>query len=115
LIAGCCSFGIIGHLAHELGVDDVSLVVMNGPGLAFISYPNALAKFKFVPQVFSALFFVMLYILGIGSNIAMTSCATTLIRDQFKSVKNWQAALGFSIFGTITGTIYLTPVRCFFS
>lgn len=36
LIAGCCSFGIIGHLAHELGVDDVSLVVMNGKNSRFV-------------------------------------------------------------------------------
>jgi solute carrier family 6 (neurotransmitter transporter, glycine) member 5/9 len=110
LLAGCCVFGIIGHLAHELGIDDISVVVKSGPGLAFISYPEAISKFTLMPQVFSGLFFFMLYILGVGSNVAMTSCVTTLIRDRFKSVKNWQAALGFSIFGIIFGSIYLTPV-----
>jgi solute carrier family 6 amino acid transporter-like protein 5/7/9/14 len=111
LLAGCCIFGIIGHLAHELGIEDVSLVVKNGPGLAFISYPDAISKFKFVPQIFSALFFLMLFLLGVGSIVAMTTCVTTLIRDQFKDVKNWQAALGFCILGTVSGSIYLTPVR----
>lgn len=110
LLAGCTIFGIIGHLAHVLGVEDVSLVVKSGPGLAFISYPDAISKFKFVPQIFAVLFFLMLYLLGIGSNVAMTSVVTTLIRDTFKKVRNWQAALGFAIFGTIAGSVYLTPV-----
>lgn len=45
--------------------------------LAFISYPDAIAKFKTLPQVFSVLFFLMLYLLGIGSNVAMMSCIMT--------------------------------------
>jgi solute carrier family 6 (neurotransmitter transporter, glycine) member 5/9 len=36
LLAGCCTFGIIGHLAHELGVDDISMVVKGGPGIGRI-------------------------------------------------------------------------------
>lgn len=109
LLAGCCIFAIIGNLAHELGTDDIESVVKKGPGLAFISYPDAIAKFKFVPQLFSALFFLMLFLLGIGSLLAMTSCATTVIKDKFEHVENWQAALGFSIFGTLSGAVYLTP------
>lgn len=52
LLAGCCIFGILGHLAHELGVEDVSQVVKSGAGLAFISYPETIAKMNF-PQFFS--------------------------------------------------------------
>jgi solute carrier family 6 (neurotransmitter transporter, glycine) member 5/9 len=111
LLAGCTIFGIIGHLAHELGIEDISQVIKPGPGLAFISYPASISKFKAVPQLFSALFFLMLYTLGVGSNIAMTSCVTTVIRDRFNWIKNWQASLGFAIFGFITGSIYLTKVR----
>lgn len=110
LLAGCCIFGIIGHLAHELGVEDLSLVVKSGPGLAFISYPDAISRIKFVPQLFAALFFLMLFLLGIGTLIAMTTCFTTVLRDRFKNIKNWQATLGFCIFGTVCGTVYLTPV-----
>ena len=79
---------------------------------AFISYPDALAKLKFVPQLFSFLFFFMLFLLGIGSLIAMVSLATTLIKDRFVSVKNWQSGLGFAVFGVVTGSVYLTPVTC---
>lgn len=84
LLAGCCIFGILGNLAHELNVDDVSQVVKSGAGLAFISYPDAIAKFKTFPQIFAVLFFLMLYLLGIGSNVAMMSCIMTVIRDRFK-------------------------------
>lgn len=51
LLAGCTIFGILGHLAHELGIDDIEKVVKSGPGLAFISYPEAIARFDFAPQV----------------------------------------------------------------
>lgn len=56
LLAGCCIFGILGHLAHELGVEDVSKVVKSGAGLAFISYPETIAKMQF-SQFFSVVSF----------------------------------------------------------
>lgn len=115
LLAGCCIFGIIGHLAHELGVDDVALVLKSGPGLAFISYPDAISKFQLFPQAFSVLFFLMLYLLGVGSNVAMCSCITTVITDRFSGVKNWQAALGSAIFGVVSSSVYLTPVSSRFN
>ena len=50
LIAGCTIFGILGNLSYESGVN-VSDVVKSNAGIAFISYPDAIAKFSFVPQV----------------------------------------------------------------
>lgn len=67
LLAGCCVFAVLGHLKHELGVDDIRDVMKGGPGVAFISYPETIAKFKNFSQLFSILFFFMLYVLGIGS------------------------------------------------
>lgn len=55
-MAGCTIFGILGNLAHETGVTDISKVVNGGAGLAFISYPDAIAKFDFWPQVMGDLF-----------------------------------------------------------
>lgn len=52
IIAGCITFGILGNLAFQTGnTDDIANVVKGGAGLAFISYPDAIAKFEFVPQV----------------------------------------------------------------
>ncbi|XP_062561322.1 sodium-dependent nutrient amino acid transporter 1-like isoform X2 [Armigeres subalbatus] len=109
LLAGCTIFGILGHLAHVVGSTDVGSVVKSGAGLAFISYPEAIAKFDFLPQAFSVLFFFMLFVLGIGSNVAMTSCVMTVIRDQFPKVKNWHAATGIAICGVALGSVYVTP------
>nr|XP_029711978.1 sodium-dependent nutrient amino acid transporter 1-like isoform X2 [Aedes albopictus] len=109
LLAGCTIFGILGHLAHVVGSKDVGSVVKSGAGLAFISYPEAIAKFDVVPQAFSVLFFLMLFVLGIGSNVAMTSCVMTVIRDQFPKVKNWHAATVIALCGVGLGSIYVTP------
>lgn len=51
LMAGLTIFGILGNLAYELGTDDISSIVRSGTGLAFISYPDAIAKFNILPQV----------------------------------------------------------------
>lgn len=51
LLGGITIFAILGNLAHNLGVKDISKVVKSGSGLAFISYPDAISKIDFVPQV----------------------------------------------------------------
>lgn len=78
--------------------------------LAFISYPDAIAKLKLFPQLFSVIFFFMLFLLGIGSLVAMASVFTTLLSDRFPVVKHWQSVLGFAVFGIVSGSFYLTPV-----
>lgn len=52
LISGITIFAVLGNLAHELGQPDITRVIgSGGTGLAFISYPDAIAKSPFVPQV----------------------------------------------------------------
>lgn len=51
LIAGITIFAILGNLAHESGTTDIASVTKGGTGLAFVSYPDAIAKFEVVPQV----------------------------------------------------------------
>jgi solute carrier family 6 amino acid transporter-like protein 5/7/9/14 len=50
LLAGVTIFAILGNLAFTLGVN-IKDVVAPGPGLAFVSYPQAIAQFDFAPQV----------------------------------------------------------------
>lgn len=54
VVAGCIIFAILGNLALETGTTDIKHVVKGGTGLAFISYPDAIAKFDFAPQVSSS-------------------------------------------------------------
>ena len=49
-LGGITIFAILGNLAHESG-KDVTEVVSVSTGLAFVSYPDAIAKFQYVPQV----------------------------------------------------------------
>lgn len=50
ILAGITIFSILGNLAYESG-KPITEVVNKGPGLAFISYPEAISKFDVVPQV----------------------------------------------------------------
>lgn len=53
LLAGFTIFAILGNLAHNLDVEDISKVVRGGHGLAFFSFPEAISKINvwFWPQV----------------------------------------------------------------
>ena len=50
LLAGFTIFSILGNLAEELDMP-IDKVINSGTGLAFISYPMAIAKFEHAPQV----------------------------------------------------------------
>ncbi|XP_037954738.1 sodium-dependent nutrient amino acid transporter 1 [Teleopsis dalmanni] len=109
LLAGITIFSILGNLAHNLNKSSIKEVVQSGTGLAFISYPDAIAKFESVPQLFAVLFFFMLFTLGVGSIVALQSTIVTIICDQFKSIKYWKVALITSICGFLLGLVYVTP------
>lgn len=50
LLSGVTIFGILGNLAYELRREVGEVVGSGGTGLAFVSYPDAIAK-TFQPQV----------------------------------------------------------------
>ncbi|KAH8407669.1 hypothetical protein KR222_010143 [Zaprionus bogoriensis] len=111
IIAGCITFGILGNLAQQTGITDIGSVVKGGAGLAFISYPEAIAKFEYVPQMFAVLFFLMLFVLGIGSTVGMGSCILRVLRDQFgqRAGPSWALAGGLAILGFGVSIVYMTP------
>uniref|UniRef100_A0A1Y1M5C2 Transporter n=1 Tax=Photinus pyralis TaxID=7054 RepID=A0A1Y1M5C2_PHOPY len=109
LLAGTTIFGILGNLAHELNVPVEDVVKSGGTGLAFISYPDAIAKFQSVPWLFAILFFIMLFVLGIGSLVALHGCANTMIMDNFPTIKPWKVSAATALFGFLVGLVYITP------
>ncbi|XP_037818800.1 sodium-dependent nutrient amino acid transporter 1-like [Lucilia sericata] len=109
MLAGITIFGILGNLAHNLNITNIKEVVKSGTALAFISYPDAIAKFQAIPQLFAVLFFFMLFVLGVGSIVALQSTIVTIICDQYKSLKYWVVALITSICGFLLGVVYVTP------
>lgn len=108
LLAGVTIFGILGNLALNLD-KPIEDVVKSGTGLAFISYPDAIAKFEFYPQIFSVLFFCMLFTLGIGSCVGLTQALVTSIWDHFPQTKFWKFALAGCVMGFLSGLMYVTP------
>ena len=50
-----------------------------GPGLVFVVYPEALAKFP-VPQLWSVMFFAMLLSIGVGSQVKRFIFSARLLR-----------------------------------
>lgn len=109
LLAGFTTFAILGHLAELLGVNVEDVVKSGGTSLAFISYPDVLAKFQYVPQLFAVLFFLMLFTLGIGSASALTGCIITIICDELPNLKKWIVTLVVCITGFLLGLFYVTP------
>merc|ERR1712223_445362 len=80
LLAGFTIFSVLGNLANELNVP-IETVIKSGQGLAFISYPTAIAKFDYVPQLFAVLFFLMLFTLGLGSATGLISAVIAIVAD----------------------------------
>lgn len=68
-------------MANELN-QPVSEVVDQGYGLAFIAYPEAVARLPAAP-VWSILFFLMLLTLGLDSEFAIIETVVTAIVDEF--------------------------------
>ncbi|XP_059047183.1 sodium-dependent nutrient amino acid transporter 1-like [Achroia grisella] len=108
LLSGITIFGILGNLAHELGVGVGEVLGTGGTGLAFVSYPDAIAK-TFQPQLFSILFFLMMSVLGVGSGVALLSTINTVLLDAFPRVPTIYMSAFSCTVGFCVGLIYVTP------
>lgn len=60
----------------------VGEVVDSGPGLAFIAYPEAVLLMP-LPQLWAVLFFLMMFILGMGSQFGGIEAICTAIIDHW--------------------------------
>ncbi|GFO29799.1 transporter [Plakobranchus ocellatus] len=84
VFAGLVIFSIIGYMAEELH-QSVDKVASDGPGLAFVVYPAAVAKLP-VSQLWAVLFFAMLITLGLGTQIATVTTVHTTLIDRFSNL-----------------------------
>ncbi|XP_071864779.1 sodium- and chloride-dependent glycine transporter 1-like [Bombus fervidus] len=106
--AGLFIFSVIGFLAHEFRVP-VSSVVDQGIGLAFIVYPEAVTRLP-LASLWSVLFFMMLFTLGLDSQLALIETVTTAILDGFPVLRKYKfwVVLATSVFGYLGGLIFTT-------
>lgn len=61
--------------------------------------------------MFAVLFFLMLFVLGIGSTVGMGSCILRVIRDQFgkRAGPSWALASALVALGFGVSIVYVTP------
>ncbi|XP_032680610.1 sodium- and chloride-dependent glycine transporter 2-like isoform X2 [Odontomachus brunneus] len=85
VFAGFVIFSIIGFLAQQVHMP-IKDVVKNGPGLAFIAYPEAVVRMP-LPNLWAILFFFMLFILGLGSQFAGVQAINTAILDKWPNLR----------------------------
>lgn len=80
--AGITVFSTVGFLAFSNNVSIDSLR-LGGPGLAFVTYPEAIAKIPGFPNIFGILFFSMLLFLGLTSLVSLIEAVVTGLKDRF--------------------------------
>ncbi|XP_018412205.1 PREDICTED: sodium- and chloride-dependent neutral and basic amino acid transporter B(0+)-like, partial [Nanorana parkeri] len=107
ILAGFAIFSILGHMALVSG-KKVPDVVDEGFGLAFIAYPDALARLPVSP-LWSILFFCMLLALGLDSQFALIETLTTTIQDVFPQVMK---KLRIPLTTAICAVLFLLGLPC---
>ncbi|RWS04775.1 sodium- and chloride-dependent GABA transporter 2-like protein [Dinothrombium tinctorium] len=109
--AGFAIFSVLGFMAYEQGIADVGAVAEKGPGLAFIAYPKGVAEMPLAP-LWAVLFFIMILLLGLGSQFVAVEGFITAVVDMFPRIlrvgKRREWFIGFTCF--ISFIIGLTMV-----
>ncbi|GBL90459.1 Sodium- and chloride-dependent glycine transporter 1 [Araneus ventricosus] len=83
VLAGFVVFSLLGFMAEETG-KSVADVVSEGPGLAFVVYPEAISRLPVSP-VWAFLFFFMLFAVGLDTQFGMFETAVSAFVDEYPS------------------------------
>ncbi|KAF7388601.1 hypothetical protein HZH68_012543 [Vespula germanica] len=89
IFAGFVIFSILGFLAKQMQMP-IEEVVQSGTGLAFIAYPEAVVRMP-LPNLWAVLFFVMLFILGLGSQFAGVQAINAAILDVRPDLRKYES------------------------
>ncbi|MBU4305775.1 MAG: sodium-dependent transporter [Candidatus Omnitrophica bacterium] len=119
LFAGLGVFSVLGYMAGTSG-KDISEVVSDSIGLAFVAYPKAISLLPHFSKLFGVMFFATLVIAGLSSAISILEAFTSAIIDKFHyprkvvvSVLSVIGFLGSIIFTTHAGLYWLDIVDHF--
>uniref|UniRef100_A0A8R1DUW0 Transporter n=1 Tax=Caenorhabditis japonica TaxID=281687 RepID=A0A8R1DUW0_CAEJA len=108
LVGGAAVFSTLGFLAKQKGCE-VADVVNDGFSLAFVAFPEALGRMP-LPELWSFLFFLMLFFLGISTEVAYVNVFCTAICDQFVRLRKhkWMVVVAWCLFLYCIGVVMVT-------
>ncbi|GFV93562.1 sodium- and chloride-dependent GABA transporter 1 [Trichonephila clavipes] len=123
ILAGVVIFSVLGYMANMQGID-VGDVVKSGPGLAFLTYPEVVLHLPLSP-LWSGLFFLMLFVLGINSQFCTVEALVSSLVDEWPHLLMNRRKL-FSLFTCIVlcllglpmvtqGGMYIFQIMDFYS
>ncbi len=118
VFAGFGVFSILGYMATRQG-KEISDVVAESLGLAFVVYPEAISMLPY-GRLFGLLFFFLLAVAGISSSISIIEAFTSAVQDKFsfgrKKIVTTICVIGFVgslLFTTNVGLFWLDIVDHF--
>lgn len=105
IIAGVVVFGTLGALSLSRAVP-IDQVVASGPQLAFVVLPQALLHLPFAAVV-SALFFAMLFLLGLSSQVSISQAIVESVEEHSRRWTNGYSAALVCLTGAISSVGYV--------
>ncbi|KAL3095084.1 hypothetical protein niasHT_022793 [Heterodera trifolii] len=122
ILAGFAIFSILGYMS-EIASKPIAEIVKPGVGLAFLAYPEVASNLP-LKQLWAFLFFLMITILGLDSQVCMMEGLFTALEDTFptllrkyKKVSLLVTCIFFFIIGipmvTYAGAHWLTLVDAY--
>lgn len=108
LVGGAAVFSTLGFLAKQRGVT-VPEVIKSGLSLAFVVYPEAMTQMP-LPWLWSFLFFLMLFLLGASTEIALVDVFCSCVYDQSRKYrkKKWVVVIVWCFFLYCVGLVFST-------
>ncbi|KAH7701167.1 SNF-5 protein [Aphelenchoides avenae] len=95
VFGGTAVFSVLGFMSKQLNAP-IGTVVQSGTGLAFIAYPEAMSRMP-MPALWSLLFFLMLFILGISSQFGLAEVMCTALYDQVPRFRRHKLFLSMGV------------------
>lgn len=122
ILAGFAVFSVLGYMS-VIAKKNIENIVKPGPGLAFLAYPEAVSNLP-LKQLWAVLFFVMIAILGLDSQVCLVEGLFTALEDAFPHILRQykKTAMGFTclfffLLGTpmctYAGTYWLTLIDAY--
>lgn len=111
VFAGFAIFSLLGHMAYITN-RKVEEVADSGPGLAFVAYPEGIAKLADPwPPIVAFLFFFMIFTLGLDSQFAMMETVISGLSDVFPRLLRRHKTL-FTFAACMVGFVLGIPQVC---